>query len=81
MSLKKYFEQTQGRGILSTADKDGNVDAAVYSRPHCMTDGTLALIMRDRLSHRYLQTNPHAAYLVFFNINKELPLLGSGEND
>lgn len=63
MDLKTYFEQTKGLGILSTAHKDGQVDAAVYSRPHFMEDGTLAFIMRDRLTHHNLQTNPHAVYL------------------
>jgi hypothetical protein len=28
-----------------------------------MEDGTVAFIMRDRLSHANLQTNPHASYL------------------
>jgi len=28
-----------------------------------MKDGTLALIMRDRLSHHNLQTNPNATFL------------------
>ena len=36
---------------------------AVYSRPHLLEDGTIAMIMRDRLSHANLQSNPHAAYL------------------
>jgi hypothetical protein len=89
-----------------------------------MEDGTIALIMRDRLSHHNLQTNAHAAYLfhekgpgykgkrlfltkvreeqdtellqslrtrqyidekdeirflVFFQIDQVLPLIGSGE--
>jgi len=61
--LKTYFENTEGIGVLSTADDEGRVDAAVYSRPHFMEDGTLAFIMRDRLTHRNLQSNPHAAYL------------------
>ena len=63
MSLKNYFETVKGLGILSTADSDGKVDAAVYSRPHFMEDGTVAWIMRDRLSHHNLQSNPHATYL------------------
>lgn len=63
MELKNYFEQTSGLGILSTADGQGRVDAAVYSRPHVMDDGTIAFIMRDRLTHHNLQTNPHATYL------------------
>ena len=28
MSIAEYFENTKGQGILATADKDGNVDAA-----------------------------------------------------
>ena len=124
MDLKEYFENTEGNGILATADGNGQVDAAIYSRPHCMDDGTIALIMRDRLTHHNLQSNPHACYmfiekgpgykgkrfflskvgeeqdtellqslqrrqyvdakdesrfLVFFKIDKELPLVGAGD--
>jgi len=123
MNLKEYFEDTKGLGVLSTADGDGKVDSAIYARPHVMGDGTLAMIMRDRLTHHNLQSNPHATYLfkeegtgyrgkrlfltkvreeentelleslrrrkseygegearflVFFKVDKELPLVGSG---
>ena len=63
MDLKKYFENTKGIGVLATADADGKVDAAVYARPHIMEDGTLAMIMRDRLTHHNLQSNPYATFL------------------
>ena len=63
MNMKTYFEETKGMGVLSTADDAGRVNAAVYGRPHVMEDGSLALIMRDRLSHSNLQSNPHAAFL------------------
>jgi hypothetical protein len=63
MNLERYFNTSKGLGILSTADSTGKVDAAVYARPHFMEDGTLALIMRDRLSHHNQQSNPHATYL------------------
>ena len=63
MSLKEYFDTTKGVGVLSTADGDGQVDAAIYGRPHFMEDGTMAFVMRDRLSHHNLQSNPHATYL------------------
>lgn len=63
MELKAYFEDAKGFGVLSTADKDGKVDAAVYSRPHFMDDGTIALVMRDRLTHHNLQSNPHACFM------------------
>lgn len=123
--LKKYFDTTKGTGVLSTAGAGGMVDAAIYSRPHVMEDGTLAFIMRDRLTHKNLTENPSAVflfiengpgysgkrlfltkvreetesellyklrrressperdrqgvkYLVFFELEKELPLIGSG---
>ena len=124
MELKEYFENTEGIGIVSTADSEGMVDAAVYARPHIMDDGRIALIMRDRLSHHNLQSNSHACYLfmekgpgykgkrlfltkvreeqdtellqsvrrrqylnekdeakflVFFKVDKELPLIGDGK--
>ncbi len=124
MNLREYFENTKGFGVLATSDGEGKVDAAVYARPHFMDDGSIAMIMRDRLTHHNLQSNPHAAYLfhedspgykgkrlfltklreeqdtellqslrrreyiderdenrflVFFQIDKELPLIGSGE--
>ena len=63
MKLDEYFDQKKGIGVLSTADSEGKVDAAIYARPHFMEDGSLAIIMRDRLSHHNLQSNPHATYL------------------
>ncbi|MEJ2472133.1 MAG: pyridoxamine 5'-phosphate oxidase family protein [Desulfuromonadales bacterium] len=63
MNLKEYFESRKGIGVLATADGDGRVDAAIYARPHVMDDGTLAFIMRDRLTHHNVQQNPYATYL------------------
>jgi hypothetical protein len=57
MDLKEYFDDTKGVGVLATADGEGKVDAAIYARPHFMEDGTLAVIMRDRLTHHNLQSN------------------------
>ena len=126
MSLKNYFDNAKGFGVISAADKEGHVDSAIYSRPHVMDDGAIAFIMNDRLIHHNLQSNPRAAYLfreagegfkgkrlhllkvreekdsellqqlkrraypdgnapkgtkflVFFSIEKELPLIGPGE--
>jgi len=63
MELSHYFKNTKGLGVLATADDGGRVDTAIYSRPHFMEDGTLAFIMKDRLSHANLQTNPFASFL------------------
>jgi len=63
MTLSEYFEKTRGTGVLATADGAGQVDAAVYARPHFLDEQTVAFIMADKLSHRNLQSNPHATYL------------------
>ena len=63
MELNEYFKKTRGLGVLATASESGRVDTAVYSRPHFMEDGTLAFIMKNRLSHANLLKNPFASYL------------------
>ncbi|PIE56035.1 MAG: pyridoxamine 5'-phosphate oxidase [Desulfobulbus propionicus] len=63
MDLKKYFTDTDGVGVLSTADANGKVNGAIYSRPHLLDDGYASFIMRNRLTRKNLQDNPHAHYL------------------
>lgn len=63
MNLSEYFENTDGMGILSTADSLGNVDCAVYAAPHVMDESTIAFIMRPRKSYQNIQSNPKAAYM------------------
>jgi hypothetical protein len=63
MNLNEYFEKRTGLGVLSMAESDGRVNTAVYARPHVMEDGSIALIMPNRLTHHNLQSNGHAAYL------------------
>jgi len=63
MNLSEYFENTEGIGILATADSNGNVDVAIYARPHCIDETTVAFIMNERLSYKNLTSNPKAAYL------------------
>lgn len=63
MKLKDYFEKTSGISILSTADRDGKLTTAIYSKPRVLEDNTIAFIMRERLTYRNLQSNPHAAFM------------------
>ena len=62
-NLQEYFENAKGLGVLATADSEGKVDAAIYSRPHFLEEGTMTFIMRDRLTHHNLQSNPSATFL------------------
>jgi hypothetical protein len=63
VELKEYFKETSGIGVLATASSEGKVDAAIYSRPFVLNNQTLVFIMAGRLSHKNLQSNPHAAYI------------------
>ena len=63
MTLKDYFEQSKGKGIIATADAKGKVGMAVYARPHFVSEKTAVFIMADRLMHKNLQANPSASYL------------------
>ena len=62
-NLHDYFENVEGVGVLGTADAEGNVDLAVYARPHVADEETVAFVMGDRRSHANVAANPHAAYL------------------
>lgn len=63
MDLKKYFEKSEGFGILSTVNGKGEVNAALYSRPHLVDNETLAFIMSEKLTHKNINENPNAVYL------------------
>jgi hypothetical protein len=63
MDLIEYFENRKGFGILATANSKGEVDGAPYSKPHFEDANTVSFIMADRLSHKNLESNPHAAFI------------------
>ena len=127
MNLEKYFTDTKGTGVFATANGNGEVNTAIFSRPHMAEDGRMIFIMGDNKSHENLRTNPcasflfmeaghgyqgkrfhltktaeeendelvrhlcrhcketndpdsmHKRYVVYFTIDKELPLIGTGE--
>ena len=62
MNWKEYFENREGKGYLATADGDGRVNVAVYSRPHVVKEDTFAFGMTERLTHANLGQNPYATY-------------------
>ena len=63
MDLEQYFEQNKGLGVLATANAEGEVDAAIYARPHVIDEKTVAFIMRDHLTYANIKSNPKACYL------------------
>lgn len=63
MTLNQYLDNVSGKGVMATADAAGKVDAAIYSKPQILEDGTLVFIMRDHLTHHNIVSNPYATYL------------------
>ena len=62
--MTDYFENTKGHGVLSTCDKDGRINSAVFGRPHIdQGDGTLSFIMPGKRTYANLAENFHATYL------------------
>ena len=56
--------QDYGIGVMATADGEGNVNTAIYARPHIVDANTLVWGMTDGRSFRNLKQNPRAAYLL-----------------
>ena len=63
MKLSEYFDLKKGYGVIATADSKGEVNAAIYARPHFMDDETIAFIMREKKTYANLSENPSATYL------------------
>ena len=66
MTLREYFERAKGVGVLATTDMNGQVNQAIYVKPHFLDEddeGTCSFIMNNRLSHDNVLHNPSAAYL------------------
>ena len=63
MTLREYLDRNEGKSILSSANTEGMVTLAIYSKPHVFDDGTIAFVMRERLTHENLKSNPYASYM------------------
>ena len=63
MNIDNYFTEKSGFGVLSTSNAKGEVNSAVYAKPHVIDNNTIAFIMRDRLTHKNVHENPLAHYM------------------
>jgi hypothetical protein len=63
MKLQEYFSGKSGVGVISTSNRNGEVNSAVYAKPHVTGKDTVAFIMRDKLTRANLQKNTGANYL------------------
>ena len=63
MDIRDYFDNTRGMGVLSTANETGQVNAAIYARPHVVEGEKLAFITHESTTYHNLKANPQALYL------------------
>lgn len=63
MNLHDYFDGKSGFGVISTSNNAGEVNSAVYAKPHVIDSNTIAFIMGDRLTRKNVLENPQAHYM------------------
>ncbi len=62
--LMEMFNKRPRIGTLSTADKKGNVNVAVFGSPQMVDEETVVMGIGKNRSLTYLKENPKAAFIV-----------------
>jgi hypothetical protein len=62
--LMEYFNKSPRIGTLSTADKAGIVNSAVFGSPNMTDEKTVVMGLGKNRTLANLQQNPHAVYLI-----------------
>ncbi len=62
--VMKMFNKKTRIGALATANKKGDVNAAVFGSPRMIDEDTVIMAVGDNRSFQYLQENPKASFIV-----------------
>ena len=62
--LMEYFNKQPRLGTLSTADKEGKVNAAYFGSPSMIDEKTILMGLGKNRTLGNLQENPHAVFLI-----------------
>jgi len=62
--LMDYFNKQPRIGLLSTANKEGKVDAAIFGSPMMVDEKTVVMGLGKNRTFEYLQENPNAVYTI-----------------
>lgn len=62
--LMEYFNKQPRLGVLSTADKKGNVNSAYFGSPRMIDEKTIVMGLGKNRTFTNLQENPNACYLI-----------------
>jgi hypothetical protein len=63
-NLIEYFNKQPRLGTLSTADKNGSVNAAFFGSPRMRDERTIVMGCGNNRTFKNLQENPQACFLV-----------------
>jgi hypothetical protein len=63
-NLMEYFNKSPRIGSLSTADKAGNVDSAIFGSPRMTDDKTVVMGLGKNRTLANLRQNPLAVYMI-----------------
>ncbi len=62
--LVDYFNKQPRIGVLSTSNKEGRVDAAVFGSPMMVDEKTVVMGLGENRTFAYLQENPNAVFTI-----------------
>ena len=62
--IMKMFNKETRIGILATANKNMDVNAAVFGSPRMIDEDTIIMAIGDNRSAQYLEENPKASFIV-----------------
>ena len=62
--VMEMFNRETRIGILASANKSGDVNAAVFGSPRMIDENTVIMAIGDNRSFQYLQENPKASFIV-----------------
>ncbi|MFA6373283.1 MAG: pyridoxamine 5'-phosphate oxidase family protein [Methanothrix sp.] len=62
--LVEYFNKQPRLGVISTSNKDGLVDCAVYGSPQMIDEKTVIVALARGRTFANLQENPNAVFMI-----------------
>lgn len=62
--VMEMFNKESRIGVMATANKNGDVNAAVFGSPRMIDEETVIMAIGENRSFKYLQENPKASFIV-----------------
>jgi hypothetical protein len=63
-TVKKYACEAGKSSVISTANKAGETNIAMFGSPALIDDETVAIMLGENRTYRNLKENPYASYLL-----------------